>query len=151
MQCWEGLLEDRRDIDWTIIRPSRLTNEKKGKFRVQLNHCPNRGSKISRSDLAYFISWAGQFLSIHSPKSGYCLLINGNMKTVEIFKTDVQNNEEAARIIFSLIALYPIYKINFDLDDEDNILRIEANQNELEIANIIQCVVDMGYYCERID
>lgn len=56
MQKWERILENSKDIDWTIIRPSRLTNGKeKGSCRAQLNHCPKGGSKISRSDLADFI------------------------------------------------------------------------------------------------
>ncbi|MDJ1469259.1 hypothetical protein [Xanthocytophaga flava] len=49
------------------------------------------------------------------------------MKTVEIFKTNVQNDKDAKRIIASFLAVYPLYKINFDLEDEDNIFRVEAN------------------------
>lgn len=56
MQKWESILENSKEIEWTIIRPSRLLNGKeKGKYRVQLNHCPKGGSKIRRSDLADFI------------------------------------------------------------------------------------------------
>lgn len=56
MQKWETILENSKDIDWTIIRPSRLLNGKeKGKYRVQLDHCPKGGSKINRGDLAEFI------------------------------------------------------------------------------------------------
>ncbi len=56
MRRWETILENSKDIDWTIVRPSRLTNGKeKGNYRVGLNHCPKRGSKISRKDLADFI------------------------------------------------------------------------------------------------
>ncbi|HLQ99239.1 MAG TPA: SDR family oxidoreductase [Sphingobacterium sp.] len=56
MQKWETILENSREIDWTIIRPSRLLNGiEKGKYRVQQNHCPKGGNKINRSDLADFI------------------------------------------------------------------------------------------------
>ncbi|OJU74154.1 MAG: hypothetical protein BGO09_06670 [Bacteroidetes bacterium 47-18] len=56
MQKWEAMLENSRDIDWMVIRPGRLTNGKeKGNYRVQLNHCPKGGSKISRSDVADFV------------------------------------------------------------------------------------------------
>lgn len=56
MQRWEKVLEDCKDIDWTCIRPSRLTNGRfKGDYRVQVNHCPKKGGKISREDLADFI------------------------------------------------------------------------------------------------
>jgi len=56
MQKWEIILEKSKNIDWTIIRPSRLLNGKeKGIYRVQPNHCPKGGNKINRSDLANFI------------------------------------------------------------------------------------------------
>jgi len=57
MQKWESILENSQDISWTLVRPSRLTNGKgKGNYRVQLNHCPKGGGKISRKDLADFIT-----------------------------------------------------------------------------------------------
>jgi uncharacterized protein len=56
MQQWETILDNNKDIDWTIVRPSRLTNGKgKTNYRVQQNRCPKGGSKISRKDLADFI------------------------------------------------------------------------------------------------
>lgn len=64
MQKWETILQNNEEIDWTIIRPSRLLNGKeKGRYRVQLDHCPKGGSKINRSDLADFI-----VKQIHSDK-----------------------------------------------------------------------------------
>ena len=50
-----------------------------------------------------------------------------NLTIVEIFKTNVNNQQLANRIIADLIHLYPNYRINFDLEDCDNILRIEDN------------------------
>jgi hypothetical protein len=78
-------------------------------------------------------------------------LINRNMKTVEIFKTDVRDEKNACEIIkFLLVQYNTVYKINFDLEDEDNILRVEANRTEIKIRDIIQTVVGLGYRCERI-
>lgn len=73
------------------------------------------------------------------------------MKTVKIFKTDIQNDTEADKVITFLIALYPFYKINFDLEDEENILRIEAYQIEIETDDIIKYMVDLECSCERIE
>lgn len=57
MQKWETILDNSKDIAWTIVRPSRLTNGKgKANYRVQHNHCPKGGGKISRKDLADFIT-----------------------------------------------------------------------------------------------
>lgn len=79
-------------------------------------------------------------------------LINRNMKTVEIFKTDVRDEKHACEIIkFLLVQYNTVYKINFDLEDEDNILRVEANRTEIKIRDIIQTVVGLGYRCERIE
>jgi len=56
MRKWETILENSPDIEWTVIRPARLTNgPAKGSYRVQAGYSPKGGSKISRSDLAKFI------------------------------------------------------------------------------------------------
>lgn len=65
---------------------------------------------------------------------------------VQIFKTNVTNKKEAKLLAVILSNENPEYKINFDLDDCDNILRIE----NFEIANhkVIFCLERMGYTCE---
>ncbi|GAA4318471.1 hypothetical protein [Compostibacter hankyongensis] len=74
------------------------------------------------------------------------------MKTVEIFKTDVRDEKNVCEIIkFLLVQYNTVYKINFDLEDEDNILGVEANRTEIKIRAIIQTVVGLGYRCERIE
>jgi hypothetical protein len=45
---------------------------------------------------------------------------------VEVFKTNVQQVDEAERIIQDLKVNFPNYKTNFDLSDCDNILRVEG-------------------------
>jgi len=45
---------------------------------------------------------------------------------VEIFKTNVKHPEESEKILQSLNKKFPSLKINFDLDDCDNILRVEG-------------------------
>lgn len=73
------------------------------------------------------------------------------MKIVEIFKTNVQNDKDADKIITSLLAMYPVYKINFDLEDEENILRVEVNKFEIEADKIINYMIGLGYNCERTE
>lgn len=54
---------------------------------------------------------------------------------VEVFKTDVNNQEDAAQVISALQVILPSAKINFDLEDCDKILRIEnqtININTIE-------------------
>ena len=49
MKLWENILDQSCDLLWVCVRPSRLTNgREKGNFRVEVNHCPEGGGKISR-------------------------------------------------------------------------------------------------------
>lgn len=73
------------------------------------------------------------------------------MTIVEIFKTNVSTEKEARETISSFLRLYPIYKINFDLEDEENILRVETSSFEIETDRIINYMVELGYNCERIE
>lgn len=45
---------------------------------------------------------------------------------IEIFKTNVREKNEADEIVSFLLKRNPGFKINFDLEDCDNILRIEG-------------------------
>jgi hypothetical protein len=72
------------------------------------------------------------------------------MKRVEIFKTNVYRMKDAQRIVATLVSLFSAYKINFDLDDEERILRIESSQLEIETNSIVRNMFEWGYRCERI-
>ena len=72
------------------------------------------------------------------------------MKRVEIFKTNVYRLKDAQQIVATLVSLFSSYKINFDLDDEERILRIESSQLEIEVNSIVGKMFAWGYRCERI-
>lgn len=69
-------------------------------------------------------------------------------KMVTVFKTDVQSSETASFILNRLISEYPDFRINFDLEDCDNILRVEG-QN-IQINNIISSLQSLGHACEEL-
>ncbi len=69
---------------------------------------------------------------------------------VEVFKTNVTNQKDANEIINS-IEHFPDHKINFDLEDCDNILRVENLNGGLEIENIIQIVTGFGFWIEILN
>ena len=73
------------------------------------------------------------------------------MKMVEIFRTNIRNHEDTKRVVTFFLRLYPVYKINFDLEDEENIVRIETAQFKIETSSIIKYMTALGYSCERID
>lgn len=68
---------------------------------------------------------------------------------VEVYKTDVTTMETAGTIIHRLLAVFPLHKINFDLHDCDNILRVEGES----ICNdtIIAIVNAQGYRCAVLE
>lgn len=68
---------------------------------------------------------------------------------VQIFKTDITNKKEAKLLAIILSNQNANYNINFDLDDCDNILRIE--HTTIENQQIINCLVQLGYSCEPLN
>ncbi|MCK0131566.1 methyltransferase type 11 [Flavobacteriaceae bacterium F08102] len=69
---------------------------------------------------------------------------------VEIFKTNVDNQQLASKIVADLNQLHPEYGINFDLEDCDNILRIESS-NKIDVLFIMNYSNALDIHIERID
>jgi hypothetical protein len=68
---------------------------------------------------------------------------------VEVFKTNVQKETEKNYIIAIIQSQFPDYKVNFDLEDCDKILRVEGA--DLQLKNIIDYVNCLGYICIQLD
>jgi hypothetical protein len=68
---------------------------------------------------------------------------------VEVFKTNVQNKFQAKKLISILSGFFTEYKINFDLDDCDNILRVEANL--ISVNEIIVIIRNEGFACALLE
>ena len=71
------------------------------------------------------------------------------MELVEVFKTNVEKDEQARRLIKKLLVHFPYCKINFDLEDCDKILRVAGIQG-IKICpdKIIELINISGYQCE---
>lgn len=67
---------------------------------------------------------------------------------VEVFKTNVKSTDVAQFAIQKLKELLPDAKINFDLDDCDHILRIEALRSEIEVDAIVNYAKKMNIQIE---
>lgn len=65
---------------------------------------------------------------------------------VEVFKTNVHKASQAKEVLMRLLELYPHYKMNFDLDDCDRILRVEGENINPE--TIINTLLELQYNCE---
>ncbi len=72
------------------------------------------------------------------------------MKIVQVFKTDVHNRSSAIQIVGFLQRHFTRYKINFDLDDCDNILRIESPDGAIPATDIQRLIAAFGYHCEPL-
>ena len=64
---------------------------------------------------------------------------------VEVFKTNVQDEEHARMLVHHIHESCGHYKVNFDLEDCDRILRIEAN--EIELQPIQNLLLNSGFTC----
>lgn len=66
-----------------------------------------------------------------------------------VFKTNVSNRRKAKRAGDLLTALPTVRKWNFDLDDCDKVLRIEATKMETGIIETLLRAA--GFVCEELD
>lgn len=71
------------------------------------------------------------------------------MKTVLVFKTSISNNEEVKKLNPLLNKLMKKNDLwNFDLEDCDNILRVETNH--LQPESVLGLLGMHGFYCEEL-
>lgn len=68
---------------------------------------------------------------------------------VEVFKTNVYDEEESRVLLEKLLIHFPGKKINFDLEDCDKILRVEGN--DILPGRIIALLIAHGHVCEILD
>jgi hypothetical protein len=68
---------------------------------------------------------------------------------VEIFKTNVQEVNDANAIIQKLLEHFPSAKINFDLEDCDKILRVECST--IYPTEIISVVTTKDFVCAILE
>lgn len=68
---------------------------------------------------------------------------------VEVFKTNITSETDAVTIVNNLKDQFPLHRINFDLHDCDNILRVEGN--DICIDSIIQLLTQHGYHCSVLE
>lgn len=67
---------------------------------------------------------------------------------VEVFKTNVQQPEVAVQLTSYIRASVTVERVNFDLHDCDNILRVEGE--EFTAGQIIAAVTANGYKAELL-
>ena len=68
---------------------------------------------------------------------------------VEVFKTNIHDKKTANKIVADLYEQFPSFKINFDLDDCDKILRVESDKVVPE--EVTKILKHKGYVCEVLE
>ena len=71
------------------------------------------------------------------------------MNMVEVYKTNVRHKRQARRLLNVLAKQFPMFRINFDLEDCDKILRVEGKNIPQE--KIAKLVTENGYQCDFLD
>ena len=74
---------------------------------------------------------------------------NFEMTTVEVFRTNVLTAMQAARLLRLLGERFPDYKVNFDLEDCDKVLRVEAD--DVSADDVIALVTERGFACHALE
>ena len=67
---------------------------------------------------------------------------------VEVFKTSIRSDAEAALVLMELETAFPDHEINFDLEDCDNILRFKTDAVHIDIKSVMELVKDQGFEIE---
>lgn len=67
---------------------------------------------------------------------------------VEVFRTNIQSKKEANFILGKLQTTFPLHEINFDLEDCDNILRMETKDHHIDVDPVITLITGHGYNIE---
>lgn len=63
---------------------------------------------------------------------------------VEIFQTNISHFKDVAKITSTIQGHFPYYDTNFDLEDRDNILRIEAAE-PIDAPRICELLSQAGF------
>lgn len=67
---------------------------------------------------------------------------------VEVFKTNVNDQGHAHMLIDQIHRNFIEYKANFDLQDCDNILRVECKSGLVQVSCVVDFLKDFGFKAE---
>ncbi len=67
---------------------------------------------------------------------------------VEVYQTNVKTPKQAKFLLQQLFKIFPEYIINFDLEDCDNILRVESNSGTIEVVKVAALLNEFGFSAE---
>lgn len=69
---------------------------------------------------------------------------------VEVFKTDVTNQEHANMLLGRIHDTFTDHIANFDLEDCDNILRVKCSSGPVRMACVVSLLAELGFRAEAL-
>jgi len=76
------------------------------------------------------------------------LQTSGDIEIIEVFKTNVTEQQEATLLLHHIHKNFINYSANFDLEDCDNILRIKSKSGWIEPSFVIKLLNQFGFDAE---
>ncbi|MEO8413448.1 MAG: hypothetical protein ABI472_07295 [Ginsengibacter sp.] len=70
---------------------------------------------------------------------------------IEVFKTNVEDGEQALRLVSLIHKNFNNYSANFDLEDCDRILRVECRHGMVESNSLVYLLHHHGYDAEVLE
>ena len=70
---------------------------------------------------------------------------------IEVFKTNVRARSHAKMLVSQIQQAFSNYEANFDLDDRDNILRIQCATGQIQPSGLIALLKDFGFNAEVLN
>ena len=67
---------------------------------------------------------------------------------VEVFKTTVNKREHAQVLVDEIQKAFRGYRVNFDLEDCDRILRVEYHEGNIRSSELIGLLIKSGFQAE---
>ncbi|SNC77252.1 hypothetical protein SAMN06265337_3834 [Hymenobacter gelipurpurascens] len=67
---------------------------------------------------------------------------------VEVFRTNVKARRHARRLVAQIHQNFQGYRANFDLEDCDQILRVESPEERIQPGSLIQLLQEAGFQAE---
>jgi len=71
------------------------------------------------------------------------------LNMVEVYRTNVRHKRQARKLLDVLSKQFPMFSINFDLEDCDKILRVEGKNIPQE--KIARLLTENGYQCSVLE
>jgi hypothetical protein len=73
------------------------------------------------------------------------------MPAIEVFKTNVTHPHEAFIIETLIHEVYPSYRVNFDLEDCDNIMRIKSFGAPIQTQSVCNLLNRLGFEIDVLE